>query len=389
MAAPARPSHAVAQPAAPAGGESSHRARRRSLRAEVAVADMSHWHATGHGASVHGVSGEATQWADVSVVLTLDSIGMGTLRGDGFSLVPRESRAAWGVLYAIEQREQDEIAAAVAFAQQQQQQLLQAQQQQQQEEQEEYEVDEEQQQEDSDDETEVHEADPAEVDVSPLPEWTPSAELLARQPALLRIPFLLEGAWVARTGELVLTKRHVEAVNNEIRYTGTMARHDGAATTFALQMECPFAAATLSLTCDPQRAPLANDAAVAMPAQQQQQRSALLRRKQGERERAEGEEEEEEDDDAHESECGSLEPVSGYSSATGTGSSSPGAASSRDGSTPHHVFQARSQSVSPHQVAQMRAASAGGIVAAAAASAGAAAATVTPKSPEASSPVRL
>jgi hypothetical protein len=328
--------------------------------------------------------------ASILCLIQLDSIGMGTLRGDGFSLVPRESRAAWGVLYAIEQREQDEIAAAVALAQQQQQQ-----QQQQQEEQEEYEAEEDEQQHDSDDETEVHEADLAEVDVSPLPEWTPSAELLARQPALLRIPFLLEGAWVARTGELVLTKRHVEGVNNEIRYTGTMARHDGAATTFALQMECPFAAATLSLTCDPQRAPLANDGAVAMPAQhQQQQRSALLRRKQGERERAEGEEEyeEEEYDEDHESECGSLEPVSDYSSAARTGNSSPGAASSRDGSTPHHVFQARSQSVSPHQVAQLRAASAGGVAAAAAAataaSAGAAAATVTPKSPEASSPVR-
>jgi len=169
---------------------------------------------------------------------------MGTLRGDGFSLVPRESRAALQVLWAIEQAEQDEIA----------QQFVDAQELHQEEglghgEGEEFADDLDDGQREGEEDAEDAEAEEA-GDVVPLPDWVPSAELIARQPPLLRIPFELEGAWVQSTGELVLTKRHVQGVHHEIVYEGTITRHDGPVCTFTLQMGCDYAAATLSLTCE-------------------------------------------------------------------------------------------------------------------------------------------
>lgn len=266
-------------------------------------------------------------------------MGCGTLRGDGYSLVARESQAALSYLYAIEQRELEE---AEALAQQQQQ-----------EEQEGEQADdgdaepavvgEGEEEEAVEDATQVASVDG--VEVSPLPEWRPSPELMARQPALLRIPFLLEGAWVGT--DLILTKRHLSGVNNEIRYSGSLTRADGAASTFSLHLECPFAAATLSLTCDPQRAPISSHvplpvvAAIASGASRQQQR-------------AEGQEEEgeyEEADDAN-SGCGSLEQASAYSSVSAR--SSPGAPDdlhSSHGSPDAAQQDHCSRSLSPNQFA--------------------------------------
>ena len=158
--------------------------------------------------------------------------------GHGFSCVPKGAQAAWQYLYALEAAEEEQ-------QQQQQQQVA-----------------------DGDDvdadaamdaDEDVHttesscsrtiqqgEGEEGVEEIAVGEPWTPSAELLARQPDILRIPFQLEGCWWNATGKLVLKKKHTFGCNNEIIYQGTCTV-SADARVLTMQMRCAFAEALLPL----------------------------------------------------------------------------------------------------------------------------------------------
>jgi len=159
------------------------------------------------------------------------------IAGQGFSCVPKGARAAWQYLYAMEMAEEqqqvdplqrhdahddtdadeetDEDARTVEAIHSRTQQP-------------------------DEDEDRVEEITAGES-------WVPSAELLARQPDILRIPFQLEGSWCSSTSKLVLSKKHTFGCNHEIMYHGTCTVSTNARV-LTLQMHCAFAEALLPLT---------------------------------------------------------------------------------------------------------------------------------------------
>ena len=100
------------------------------------------------------------------------------LTGNGYSLVPRESRAARQFLYAEYCAERER-----RLEQQRR---------------------------------EGQGMDESDSDVDG--EWVPSARLLAGFPTMLRLPFLIIGTWDACTGVMSLTKRHAQG---ELTYRGS------------------------------------------------------------------------------------------------------------------------------------------------------------------------
>ena len=157
--------------------------------------------------------------------------------GQGFSCVPKTARAAWQYLYALEMAEEqqrvdplqrhnanDDIDANEAADEDART----------------AEAINSRTQQPDEDEDKVEEIVVGES-------WVPSAELLARQPDILRIPLELEGSWCSSTSKLVLSQKHTFGCNHEIMYHGTCTVSTDARV-LTLQMRCAFAEAFLPLT---------------------------------------------------------------------------------------------------------------------------------------------
>lgn len=91
--------------------------------------------------------------------------------------------------------------------------------------------------------------------------WAPSARLRAHFPPVLRLPFQLIGTWNSRNGEVNLTKRHGQG---EVHYRGVSFLLRPSAATFKaappqripvprfdMALQCEFAQADLSFTLAP------------------------------------------------------------------------------------------------------------------------------------------
>ena len=86
--------------------------------------------------------------------------------------------------------------------------------------------------------------------------WTPSARLLAHFPPVLRMPFQLLGTWNETTGQVILMKRHSQG---EVVYQGVAFLLQPCASPkpngvrapvarFHLALQCEFASADLAFT---------------------------------------------------------------------------------------------------------------------------------------------
>jgi len=130
------------------------------------------------------------------------------MSGHGVSCVSKNVQAAWAALQALQVAEQQ------------------------------------QQQEDSDDDIDEDARTQQQGEDEVREPCTPSVELLARQPDVLRIPFELQGRWSTSTSNVVISKKHTFGSDHEIMYQGTCTLSaDGR--TLTLQMRCAFATALL------------------------------------------------------------------------------------------------------------------------------------------------
>lgn len=167
--------------------------------------------------------------------LQLNSNGSGNITGFGFSVIPREARAAHQYLYAIHCAEEEEKQLLGGDSDAEQEGLPQV-------------VEE--------TETSTSSAEHSQAQehldlLTDADEWSPSAELVQRQPELLRIPFLVQGAWLASTGEVLLLKKHTRGVRNEVLYRGSLllGKPHGQAATITMHLSAEFASATLTFSC--------------------------------------------------------------------------------------------------------------------------------------------
>jgi hypothetical protein len=152
------------------------------------------------------------------------------LAGHGYSCVPKVAKAAWQYLYALEQeaaelemeRSDQSVLSDMTDIRLPEISIS---------------------QEGTDEEGELEEA----VDEHP---WAPSAELLARQPDVLRIPFQLHGRLHISASRVVLCKLHTFGHSNELVYEGTVAvsEQPGTPLLLTLNMRCTYADAVASLT---------------------------------------------------------------------------------------------------------------------------------------------
>lgn len=176
-------------------------------------------------------------WCSCCVVQMTRGSPVGMLTGSGYSLIPRDSRAAFHHLFEqarlhpdLDANEEDEehldgdIECASGCS------------------------------EETEDGSTINDTVPPAAVVAPSwieRAWSPSAQLLSHFPPILKLPFCLLGTWNAHTGQVRLIKRHNEG---EVNYEGEAflfdSASDASSDTRRLDPQAPAAALSLALHCE-------------------------------------------------------------------------------------------------------------------------------------------